>query len=231
MLLCAYDILRVADSPSYISFLTYTITIIHTPTTTSSASWCPPCKTFSPILAEFYTNHAKKEGVEIIYVSSDKTAEDFQAYFSKMPWLALPNDATASQFKAKLISDLHIQGIPSLIVLDVATGQFVTDAARGHVQSVANGSAEQAQQVITAWKSTTPVSFEVGLAASNDMLSLLKRAVMAVLKNPVYMFGMLYMVKWAYRKYAATTGGGAASVEADAGAAGNDHEPVPDDEF
>jgi len=112
-----------------------------------------------------------------------------------MPWLALPNDATASQIKAKLVSDLHIQGIPSLVVLDVATGQFVTDAARGHVQSVANGSAEQKQQVINAWKSTTPVSFEEGLAASNDMLSLLKRAVMAVLKNPVYMFGMLYMVK------------------------------------
>ncbi len=41
-----------------------------------SASWCPPCKMFTPLLAEWYTKK-KKEGkvdFEIIFVSSDKVA-------------------------------------------------------------------------------------------------------------------------------------------------------------
>lgn len=49
-----------------------------------SASWCPPCKTFTPLLTEFY-NTAKKtcpDEFEIIFVSSDRTQEEFDGYVS-----------------------------------------------------------------------------------------------------------------------------------------------------
>jgi nucleoredoxin len=47
-----------------------------------SASWCPPCKTFSPRLIDFYLAAAKDNGLEIVYVSSDKTVESFETYVS-----------------------------------------------------------------------------------------------------------------------------------------------------
>jgi thiol-disulfide isomerase/thioredoxin len=48
-----------------------------------SASWCPPCKTFSPILANFYVAAAKANDLEIVYISSDRTVESFVAYVSR----------------------------------------------------------------------------------------------------------------------------------------------------
>lgn len=47
-----------------------------------SASWCPPCKTFSPLLREFYNAAAKDNGLEVVYVSSDKDVASFEDYVS-----------------------------------------------------------------------------------------------------------------------------------------------------
>jgi thiol-disulfide isomerase/thioredoxin len=47
-----------------------------------SASWCPPCKIFSPVLREFYLSAAKGNGLEIVYISSDKSVESFEEYVS-----------------------------------------------------------------------------------------------------------------------------------------------------
>ena len=48
-----------------------------------SASWCPPCQRFTPILADFY-NAAKEAdcGFDIVFVSSDRGAEEFETYVS-----------------------------------------------------------------------------------------------------------------------------------------------------
>ena len=35
-----------------------------------SASWCPPCKRFTPKLVEAYTNHLKGKNLEIVFVSA-----------------------------------------------------------------------------------------------------------------------------------------------------------------
>jgi thiol-disulfide isomerase/thioredoxin len=47
-----------------------------------SASWCPPCKTFSPLLREFYNAAAKDGKLEIVYISSDRDVESFKEYVS-----------------------------------------------------------------------------------------------------------------------------------------------------
>lgn len=55
-----------------------------------SAHWCPPCRGFTPKLAEFYKKLHAEKNFEIVFVSSDKNEGEFQEYYKEMPWLALP---------------------------------------------------------------------------------------------------------------------------------------------
>lgn len=56
-----------------------------------SAHWCPPCRGFTPKLAELY-REAQKESLpfRIVFVSSDRDEEAFKEYHATMPWLAVP---------------------------------------------------------------------------------------------------------------------------------------------
>jgi nucleoredoxin len=56
-----------------------------------SAHWCPPCKQFTPKLADVYNDLIKSQkSFEIVFVSSDRSEEEFYEYFKEMPWIALP---------------------------------------------------------------------------------------------------------------------------------------------
>eukprot|EP00961_Rhodomonas_salina_P072869 978910-Rhodomonas_salina.2 len=58
-----------------------------------SAHWCPPCRGFTPKLAEAYNKiRANGKALEIIFVSSDKDEKSFADYHAEQPWLALPFD-------------------------------------------------------------------------------------------------------------------------------------------
>lgn len=54
-----------------------------------SAHWCPPCRAFTPVLAEGYRRTWKEKGIEFVFVSSDKSEAEFKEYFATMPWLAV----------------------------------------------------------------------------------------------------------------------------------------------
>jgi nucleoredoxin len=65
-----------------------------------SASWCPPCKTFTPLLIDFYNvvnnengltdkKQQQQQTLEIVFVSSDREERSFTNYYTKMPWLAM----------------------------------------------------------------------------------------------------------------------------------------------
>jgi len=93
-----------------------------------SAHWCPPCRGFTPKLAERYTElKAKAEAFEIVFVSSDRDEESFKEYFGSMPWLALPFDDREA--KAKLSKKYKVSGIPALIILD-EQGEIVNKEGR-----------------------------------------------------------------------------------------------------
>nr|AAU04768.1 protein disulfide isomerase (PDI)-like protein 4 [Cucumis melo] len=85
-----------------------------------SAGWCPPCRLFTPKLSEFYkellANNSKNNDFEIIFISSDRDALSFKAYFSKMPWLSIPFDDLETQKKLKIL--FQLKSIPYLVGID-----------------------------------------------------------------------------------------------------------------
>jgi len=95
-----------------------------------SAHWCPPCRGFTPKLAEFHTKHSAAKSFETVFVSSDRDQGAFDEYYGEMPWLALPfsnrdaKDALSKKYK--------VQGIPSLVVLG-PDGKVVTTDGRSKV--------------------------------------------------------------------------------------------------
>jgi len=101
-----------------------------------SAHWCPPCRGFTPKLAEWYRANAEKLNMDIVFVSSDKDQEAFDEYFDEMPWKALP--FAERELKGKLSKRFKVNGIPSFVIVD-SDGQLVTDKARNGVMSDPTG--------------------------------------------------------------------------------------------
>ena len=105
-----------------------------------SAHWCPPCRGFTPVLAQAY-NDIKTEhpnALEIIFVSSDQDQASWQGYFKDMPWKAL---AFGDSLKQALGSEFGVTGIPCLVILK-NDGTLVTKEGRGHIQQHGVGAVE-----------------------------------------------------------------------------------------
>jgi nucleoredoxin len=100
-----------------------------------SGHWCPPCRGFTPKLAEWY-NNGLKDKMEIVFVSSDKDQASFDSYFKEMPWLALPFDRRAD--KEDLSTACGVEGIPSFAVIQ-PDGTVVTTDGRSKVSSDPTG--------------------------------------------------------------------------------------------
>nr|CAB3495662.1 unnamed protein product [Digitaria exilis] len=91
-----------------------------------SASWCPPCRQFTPKLIETYKELASQgKSFEVVFVSGDKNDEAFNAYFAKMPWLAVP--FSDSEGRKGINGRFKVSGIPHLVILDAKTGEVYTE--------------------------------------------------------------------------------------------------------
>jgi len=90
-----------------------------------SAHWCPPCRGFTPKLAEWYTKDLKAKGLEVVFVSSDRDEASFKEYFSGQPWLAL--DFSDRKMKELLSSAVKVDGIPTLAILDQELNLITSD--------------------------------------------------------------------------------------------------------
>ena len=97
-----------------------------------SAHWCPPCRNFTPVLANFY-NTVNKNGkvFEVVFSSCDKDEKSFKEYLASMPWIALP---LGSEVSNKLSGAYQVSGIPRLVILD-PKGNIVNSNARNDVAS------------------------------------------------------------------------------------------------
>jgi nucleoredoxin len=95
-----------------------------------SASWCPPCRKFTPTLVDFYKDFKTKHpNFELILVNHDQSADDMLAYMKgdNMIWPAV---------KYEDIEGLNLDsydsqgGIPDLILFD-ANGKVLSDSFQG----------------------------------------------------------------------------------------------------
>tara|TARA_B110001450_G_scaffold213875_3_gene206454 strand:- start:13303 stop:13926 length:624 start_codon:yes stop_codon:yes gene_type:complete len=92
-----------------------------------SAKWCGPCRKFTPILIDFYNDNSN---FEVIFVSLDKDINEFNEYFSKMPWKSLPYNINKSE---ELSNFFSVEGIPSLVLVD-NEGNIITKDGKELVQ-------------------------------------------------------------------------------------------------
>merc|ERR1712187_446624 len=101
-----------------------------------SAHWCPPCRGFTPKLAEMYSKTFKAKGFEVVFVSSDKDQTAFEDYYGEMPWTALPYDRR--DLKDTLSKKYKVQGIPSFVILN-SDGCTITKDGRDAVMKDPTG--------------------------------------------------------------------------------------------
>jgi len=92
-----------------------------------SAHWCGPCRGFTPILAEFYAG--KKDDLEIVFVSSDKSDAEFASYWGEHPWLALPYADRAR--RNALSTKFKVKGIPTLVLISPTGETLTTKGTKG----------------------------------------------------------------------------------------------------
>ncbi len=82
-----------------------------------SASYCPPCRIFTPELIHLRNQYA--ETFEVVLVGSDYDNEEQQRYMDEyqMPWLAIINESEANIHASE---SLDVETIPYLVILDPA---------------------------------------------------------------------------------------------------------------
>ena len=101
-----------------------------------SAHWCPPCRLFTPVLAEFYSVMiiislwpkilqqwlflqdlvGIGEEFEVVFVSSDKTAEDQMAYMKEShgDWVAVQHNTVLSTQLKKVLEGRFNKTFPKV---------------------------------------------------------------------------------------------------------------------
>ena len=95
-----------------------------------SASWCGPCKAFTPKLVEWYNkNKPAHPDFELIFVSSDNSEKEMESYMSEdsMPWPAL---AFTKKKGNKSVTQYAGPGIPCLVFID-ADGKVLSNSYEG----------------------------------------------------------------------------------------------------
>ena len=97
-----------------------------------SASWCGPCRKFTPKLVDFYEKNVSGGKFEVILVSVDKSEDKMKAYMqkNKMKWntIDFPNRCSTG------IKAFAKGGIPRMMIFD-KKGDIL---ARGNAFSVFN---------------------------------------------------------------------------------------------
>lgn len=91
-----------------------------------SASWCGPCRNFTPKLKEFYEKlQNRDQKLEIVFCTNDRNENEFQEYFAKMPWLAVPMNNSKALHESWQAYPAN--GIPKLTIVNNKTMKVVTE--------------------------------------------------------------------------------------------------------
>jgi nucleoredoxin len=91
-----------------------------------SASWCPPCRVFTPKLVDFYKSFKPEHpDFEVIFVCHDNSADDMLAYMKAdaMTWPAARFEDIDGSNANQYCGD----GIPDLVLVD-ASGKVLSNS-------------------------------------------------------------------------------------------------------
>ena len=102
-----------------------------------SAHWCPPCRQFTPLLAQAYRQSRQPSSggcVEVIFVSRDRSEAEMTSYMrdSHADWLAIPYNSPGVQ---ALVTHFGVRGIPALKVVG-KDGSVISEEGRQEVMSL-----------------------------------------------------------------------------------------------
>ena len=100
-----------------------------------SASWCGPCRKFTPKLIEFRNKFSDE--FEVVLVGGDGSAKAQANYMKKysMPWLAIENKSPEAKHATKIAD---VEFIPFLVVLD-EKGEIISKNGKGDILSMGEG--------------------------------------------------------------------------------------------
>ena len=113
-----------------------------------------------------------------------------------MPWLAIPMEEGSAKIKNDLATTLGIQGIPTVVVLDAKTGEFITAEARNQIED-AGEDPTKAGLAINKWKNMDrkPLS-EAALSMPGMDQNPIMKIIMFFARNPIYVFALMYLYKY-----------------------------------
>jgi len=96
-----------------------------------SASWCAPCRHFTPLLLDFRSRH-HEDDFEVLFVSFDRSISEKRAYVRKsgMPWPSTPGRRT--RINRKLADLFDVRAYPALVVIG-ADGEVLARDGRAGV--------------------------------------------------------------------------------------------------
>lgn len=79
-----------------------------------AAGWCPYCRDMMPELSGHY-DQWRRNGVEVVLVSLDESADDFAGFASNLPFLSTTD---FGRWNSPIVQDWHVTSIPAFYLLD-----------------------------------------------------------------------------------------------------------------
>ena len=126
-----------------------------------------------------------------------------QCQYGKMPWLSIPPIEGSAKIKTHLAETLGISAIPAIAVLDAKTGEIIAGGEARDDILQAMGDKEKVAATIAKWKvsprypfSEGPKIMDMGAGSTNPLFKFLS----FFAKNPMMIFGLLYLYKYVQRK-------------------------------
>lgn len=78
--------------------------------------------------------------IEVVYVSGDKNPDQFNEYYSHMPWLAFP---FRDERIKSIIAKFPVKGVPRLYILSAKDGKVIDNNAVGKITEEGPGAIEE----------------------------------------------------------------------------------------
>jgi len=98
-----------------------------------AAHWCPPCRSFTPLLADIYAElTTEEEPLEVVFVSGDASPEELLAHTrdgGHGHWLCVQHGALLA---AELKKRYSVRGLPTVIVTD-RQGHLISKSGRSEL--------------------------------------------------------------------------------------------------